>query len=127
MGPFARLSVTPGGCRGDKRDDQQRSHRAYRSPEVAFGQVALIRPYENWPVKVRASRVGARRPDGSLRAQGFSDGTLAVVRGAELQFVATDGWVKQSFRAEESPVTYSAIEASGVVWVASEKASYVAR
>ena len=62
-----------------------------------------------------------------MRAQAFSDGTLAVVHGAELQIVGTDGVVKQSFRAEEELTSYPAIGSDGAVWVASAKTLYVAR
>ena len=38
----------------------------------------------------------------TLRAAAFADGTLAVTRGSELQVVAPDGSIRQSFRAGET-------------------------
>jgi hypothetical protein len=62
-----------------------------------------------------------------LRATAFADGTLAVVRGSELQIVANDGSIKQSLRAVEELTTYPAIGPDGAVWVASARTLYVAR
>jgi len=62
-----------------------------------------------------------------LRAAAFADGTLAVVRGVEVQIVARDGKIKQSFRAAEELTTYPAIASDGSVWVASAKTLYVVR
>jgi len=62
-----------------------------------------------------------------LHAQAFSDGTLAVVRGAGLQIVGRDGAIRQSLRAAEELTTYPAIGSDGAVWVASARTLYVAR
>jgi hypothetical protein len=62
-----------------------------------------------------------------LRAATFADGTLAVVRGSELQIVGADGAIRQSFRAAEELTTYPAIAADGSVWVASAVSLYAAR
>ncbi|WP_394844468.1 PQQ-like beta-propeller repeat protein [Pendulispora brunnea] len=62
-----------------------------------------------------------------LRATAFADGTLAVVRGSELQIVAPDGTIRQSFRANEALTTYPAIASDGSVWAASAKMLYQAR
>ena len=62
-----------------------------------------------------------------LRAAAFVDGTLAVVRGAELQIVGADGAIRQSLRAGEELTTYPAIAADGTVWVASARTLYEAR
>ncbi len=62
-----------------------------------------------------------------IRAQAFGDGSLAVVRGNELQIVAHDGAITRSFRAPDELTTYPAIASDGSVWVATEKALYVAR
>jgi hypothetical protein len=62
-----------------------------------------------------------------LRAAAFADGTLAVVRGSELQIVGIDGAIRQSLRAAEDLTTYPAIAADGSVWVASPKTLYEAR
>jgi hypothetical protein len=63
----------------------------------------------------------------TLRAAAFADGTLALVRGNELQVVAKDGSIKQSFRASEDLTSYPSIAADGSIWLASEKTLYVAR
>jgi hypothetical protein len=63
----------------------------------------------------------------ALRAAAFADGTLALVRGSELQIVGADGTIRQSFRAAEELTTYPAIAADGAVWVASAKTLYTAR
>lgn len=62
-----------------------------------------------------------------LRAAAFADGTLAVVRGSELQIVGADGAIRQSLRAAEELTTYPAIAADGSVWVASATSLYAAR
>jgi hypothetical protein len=62
-----------------------------------------------------------------LRAAAFADGTLALVRGSELQIAGIDGVIRQSFRAAEELTTYPAIAADGAVWVASAKTLYTAR
>jgi hypothetical protein len=62
-----------------------------------------------------------------LRAQAFVDGTLAIVRGSEIQMVGTDGAIRQSFRTEDELTTYPAIASDGSVWVASAKMLYVVR
>ena len=54
-----------------------------------------------------------------IRAAAFADGTLAIVRGAELQIVAKDGTIQQHFNAEELLTTLPAIASDGAVWVAS--------
>ena len=63
----------------------------------------------------------------AVGATAFADGTLAVVRGTELQIVANDGSIKQSLRAAEELTTYPAIGPDGAVWVASARTLYVAR
>ena len=62
-----------------------------------------------------------------LRAAAFADGTLAVVRGRDVQIVGRDGAIRQSFRAAEELTTYPAIAADGTVWVASAKSLYALR
>jgi hypothetical protein len=62
-----------------------------------------------------------------LRAAAFADGTLAVVRGSELQIVGSDGAIRQSLRAAEELTTYPALAADGTVWIASAKTLYAAR
>ncbi len=62
-------------------------------------------------------------------ATAYADGTVALVTGAELRIVARDGAVKQTFRtAQGEPIsTPPAIADDGSIWIATEKALYVAR
>jgi hypothetical protein len=62
-------------------------------------------------------------------ATAFQDGTLAVTTGPELRIVDRDGSIRQSLRASEDDVitTPPAIAHDGTVWVATQKALYVAR
>jgi hypothetical protein len=64
---------------------------------------------------------------GTVRAQAFADGTLAVVQGAELRILGRDGVTQKSMRAAEELTSYPAIASDGAIWVASAKTLYVAR
>jgi len=62
-------------------------------------------------------------------ATAFQEGTLAVATGPELRIVDRDGSVRQSLRTSEGDMitTPPAIAHDGTVWVATQKALYVAR
>lgn len=63
----------------------------------------------------------------SMRATAFADGSLALAVGRSLQVVEDTGVIAQSLETAEPIVTPPAITASGQVWVASQKAVYVAQ
>jgi hypothetical protein len=65
----------------------------------------------------------------AIHATAFQDGTLAVTTGPELRIVDRDGSIRQSLRTSEDDVitTPPAIAHDGTVWVATQKALYVAR
>ena len=109
-----------------------------------LARVARVAPLRRDPARARRQRPRLPRgqgyrgagPDGrtlwsvasavQLRAAAFADGTLAVVRGRDVQIVGRDGAIRQSFRAAEELTTYPAIAADGI-WVASAKTLYAAR
>jgi hypothetical protein len=64
-----------------------------------------------------------------VRATAFEDGTLAVASGSELRIVDRDGAIRQVLRTSQGETisTPPAIAHDGSVWVATEKALYVAR
>jgi len=58
----------------------------------------------------------------------FAGGELALASGPELRIVSRDGSIRQSFRTDGEPIAAPpAIASDGAVWVATNKALYVAR
>ena len=58
----------------------------------------------------------------------FAGGELALATGPELRIVARDGSIRQSLRTDGEPIAAPpAIASDGAVWVATNKALYVAR
>jgi hypothetical protein len=64
-----------------------------------------------------------------VHATAFEDGTLAMASGSELRIVDRNGAIRQVLRTSEGETlsTPPAIAHDGSVWVATEKALYVAR
>lgn len=70
----------------------------------------------------------AKRSPALMLGTAFAGGELAIVTGAELRIVGRDGVTRQSFRTDgERIATPPAIAPDGSVWVATDKALYVAR
>jgi hypothetical protein len=59
----------------------------------------------------------------------FAEGELAVAVGDELRIVDSDGTIRQSFHVDKGETLSAspAIAEDGSVWIASDKALYVAR